>query len=58
MLFGQVHGKRLRAGCMNPKEYYVCFGWKKGKGKNSGGKKHAYNGKWDMYRKNKLANTV
>lgn len=47
-----------RAGCMNPKEYYVCFCWKKGKGKNSGGKKHVYNGKWDMYRKNKLANTV
>ena len=37
-----------RAGYENPKEYYVCFCRKKAKGKKSGGKKHLYNGKWDI----------
>ena len=32
-----------RAGYENPKEYYVCFCWKKAKGKKSGGKKHPCN---------------
>lgn len=42
-----------RVGYENPKEYYVCFCRKKAKGRKSGGKKHVYNGKWDIMEEKK-----
>ena len=50
-----------RAGYENPEEQYVCFSQKKAKGGKAGGKKHLYNGKWnimDEKKKQQLANMV